>query len=159
MAQSIFKVLPAFVLSMVLFSCSQSKITPSVFNEGTVQAITAAALTGKYKLSYTNTASNRTWVAATSVGLQFFTDTYLYTTGYLDFDPGTLKVSLSSISPIASLPDVTYGSCPYTVNGENLIIVYNQPQNNGQFKVVALKAPWLILEDTRTKTRWAFYKK
>jgi hypothetical protein len=93
------------------------------------------------------------------VGLQFFPDTYLYTTGYLDFDPGTLKVSLSSISPIASLPDVTYGSCHYTVNGENLIIAYNKPENNGKFKVVALKSPSLILEDARTKIRWAFYKK
>jgi hypothetical protein len=170
MKKSILGLLSAFTLSIVLISCSKDEVTqvetnqdttevaPTLIGEGARQTITAAQLSGKYKLRYTNTAQNRTWVATTTVGLQFIPDSFLYSTGNLDFNPRTLKVALSSISSIPTLPDVNFGSYTFQVSGENLKIL-STSTNNGEFKVTYLKSPWLILEDNRTKIRWAFYKK
>jgi hypothetical protein len=116
-------------------------------------------LCGQYILKFMNTQQKRKWVKSSSVGLSFFPDTYLYSTGMLLFDTAKQKVSLSSISAIASLPSAEYGSYVYIVNGNRLAIKYNHPKNYGQFKIVLFNGHWLVLEDNRTKTQWKFYKK
>jgi hypothetical protein len=120
---------------------------------------TQPKLSGAYILKFTNTAQKRKWIKASSVGLAFFPDTYLYGTGRLLFDTVKQKVSLSSIPAIASLPSSEYGSYAYIVNGNRLAIKYNRTKNYGQFKIVLLNEHWLILEDYLTKTQWKFYKK
>jgi hypothetical protein len=135
------------------------KNTPSFYKEGTAQKITILQLSGKYILKYANTLQSRTCVTATSVGLDFLPDTYLYSTGGLYFNATKLKVELSAVSSIAALPDSKYGSHPFKINGSRLTIVYNKNKNYEKFNVLCLKNSWLIMEDIRIKQRWAFYKK
>jgi hypothetical protein len=129
------------------------------FDENIYQKITANQLEGKFKLKYTNKLENRKWAYTRGVGLAFFPNTYLYSTGYLNFNPKTSKVGLSSISSIPSLPDVSFGSNYFKINGSKLTIIYNKISNYGKFNIVSLNNSWLILEDIRTKQRWAFNKK
>jgi hypothetical protein len=132
--------------------------TPPTIIEGVSQKILSQMLVGKYQLKFENTLENRTWHSARAVGLSFFPDTYLYSTGNLNFNIKTSKVELSSISPIETLPDVKFGSCTFYLIGSRLTIKYNKKKNYGKLVVVSLKNHWLIVEDVRIKKRWAFYK-
>jgi hypothetical protein len=158
-----------FAVSIFLFSFSTTKVTkitvkisvqdkPPIYKEGATQKITLRELSGKYKLKYTSTLQKRVWTKANSVGLDFFPDTYLYTTGNLQFNTKSSKVTLSSISPIETIPDSKYGSYPFIVNDSRLTIQYNKEKNYAKLDIVSLKKSWLIVEDSRTKQRWAFYK-
>jgi hypothetical protein len=120
---------------------------------------TPIKLTGLYILKFTNTPIKKEWRKTTSVGLEFFPDTYMYSTGKLLFDTVKQKVSMSSISSIPSLPSIDHGSYKYKEKGDDLTIVYNNPKNYGQFKIILASIHWLVLEDKRTKTQWKFYKK
>jgi hypothetical protein len=141
-----------------------SEIAPNFIDQSARQnasvVITASQLNGKYELRYANTSEDRTWKPQRSVGLSFLPDTYYYTTTTLDFVASTTQVGLSSKSSIAGLPDVTYGSLAFAVAGESLkIIIADRPENSGDYKVNYLSKKWLVLEDVRTKTAWAFIKK
>jgi hypothetical protein len=160
------KILPIQLFFVFLFAYSENTIA-SVTNNVSQQYLFSTQkrdssqleLSGQYILKFTNTAQKRKWIKASSVGLSFFPDTYLYGTGRLLFDTVKQKVALSSISAIASLPSSEYGSYIYILNGNLLAIKYNRTKNYGQFKIVLLNEHWLVLEDNRTKTQWKFYKK
>jgi hypothetical protein len=131
---------------------------PPLYEEGVSQKITATKLFGNYVLKHVNTSQDRTWLAETRVGMLFFPDTYLYGTGVLNFNAKKMKVALSSISTIKTLAGEKYGSLSYKIKGSRLTIVNNSAKSSGKFIVVSLKDSWLVIEDIRTKNRWAFYK-
>jgi hypothetical protein len=153
------------LFAVCLFSCAEKTLASAVNNTSSQYIFslpnrdtTQIKLSGKYILKFTNTSKDRKWVKATSVGLSFFPDTYLYSTGTFSFDTVTQKVSLSSISVIPSLPSSGYGSYPYNISGNSLTIKYNNKKNYAQLKIIAIEKNKLVVEDIRTKIQWMFYK-
>jgi hypothetical protein len=170
MKKLIFGLLSIATMSLTLFSCSKQDEAVGVSQETTIappaevinddalkQVITAAQLNGKYKLKYTSSKSNRTWVAATSVGTAMFPNTFLYSVGKFNFNPSRSSVAMSAISNIAGLPDPQFGSRSYKVNGESLTIGSGSP-SDALLKVYSLSGSWLVLIDKRTEVAWAFNK-
>ncbi len=174
MKKLIFGLLSLATLSLTLFSCSkqdeavgtaqETAIAPpaEVINDNSLkQVITATQLSGKYKLKYTSSKSNRTWVAATSVGTVMFPNTFLYSVGKFNFNPSTSTVGMSAISNIAGLPDPQFGSRFYKVSGENLTIASSRTASSPSdalLSVYSLSGSWLVVIDKRTEIAWAFNK-
>jgi hypothetical protein len=151
----------AFLFSNI--SSTMAKASDTIFTmqpfSSPREDTTKIKLSGTYSLKFSNTLPKRKWVKATSVGLDFFYNTYLYSTANLLFDTTIKKVFLSSESYYDNLPASQFGSYPYKVNSNSLTIIYNHADNYGKFKIITLNNHWLILEDKRTKTQWKFYKK
>jgi hypothetical protein len=166
---NLIRLLSACALGVVLFSCKKQNDTPDVSQEtteaappafntaaSTEQVISSSQLAGKYELKYNNTKEDRTWRKTTGVGLNFFPNTFLYSSNKFDFNATTSKVSLSAKTTISGIPDVQYGSYPFALSGENLSITTSG--EGAKVKVNYYNVPWLILEDIKTKEAWAFYK-
>jgi hypothetical protein len=115
-------------------------------------------ISGNYKLKYVNTLRNRKWKTEPNVGLDFFPNSYLYSVGNLFFNSKTSEVVLSSISVIKNLPSSEYGNYLFRINNKKLTIFYNQGSNSSTFIIRNITKIKLILEDTKTKNRWQFYK-
>jgi hypothetical protein len=162
------------LIGVAFTSCQKDEVSTSINQEAIEQApsfettttakktITAKQLKGKFELKYANTKADRNWKAQKSVGLDFFPDTFYYSVGILNFNSTTGEVEILSKSTVANLPDTTFGSLKFKVNGASLKIILEEkaPDSpfNGDFKVNALTSKWLILEDVRTGTGWAFLK-